>query len=72
MKNLKISENAQQAIASVNLSFVQPASLSSQRDLIDTILRIESGETSFDQEEDRLLNEWNEAKEKEQKATAIA
>ena len=70
MKNLKISENAQQAIASVNLSFDQPASLSSQHDLIDTILRIESGETSFDQEEDRLLNEWNEAKEKE--ATAIA
>ena len=51
MKNLNVSENAQQAIASVNLSFSNPASSASQNDLINTFMRIESGQTSYDQEE---------------------
>ncbi|MGO3683460.1 MAG: hypothetical protein ACTJGV_01940 [Proteus vulgaris] len=72
MKNLNVSENAQQAIASVNLSFSNPASSASQNDLINTFMRIESGQTSYDQEEDRLLKAWNKAKDKEQKQTAIA
>lgn len=68
MNNLKISDSAKQSIASVNLSFSNPASLSSQTDLIDTFERIESGKTSHDQEEARLLAKWRKAKIAEEKA----
>lgn len=69
MKNLKISDNARQSIVSVNLSFSNPASSSSQADLIDIFQRIEAGNTSHEQEEARLLDKWRKAKVVENKTT---
>lgn len=60
-----LSESALQSIASVNLSFSDEVIRSSQASLEATIRRIESGETSYDQEEERLLKEWQEAKARE-------
>lgn len=57
-----LSESALQSIASVNLSFSDEVIKSSQASLEATIRRIESGKTSYDQEEERLLKEWREAK----------
>lgn len=54
-----LSESALQSIASVNLSFSDEIIKSSQAGLEATIRRIESGETTYDQEEDRLLKEWD-------------
>lgn len=60
-----LSEAALQSIASVNLSFSDEVIKSSQAHLEATIRRIESGETTYDQEEDRLLEEWQDAKARE-------
>lgn len=60
-----LSESALQSIASVNLSFNDEVIRSSQASLEATIRRIESGETSYDQEEERLLKEWQDAKARE-------
>lgn len=60
-----LSESALQSIASVNLSFSDEVIKSSQADLEATIRRIESGETTYDQEEERLLKEWQDAKSRE-------
>ena len=60
-----LSESALQSIASVNLSFSDEVIKSSQADLEATIRRIESGETTYDQEEERLLKEWQDAKARE-------
>ncbi len=60
-----LSESALQSIASVNLSFSDEVIRSSQASLEATIRRIESGEASYDQEEERLLKEWQEAKARE-------
>ena len=57
-----LSESALQSIASVNLSFSDEVIKSSQASLEATIRRIESGKTSYDQEEERLLKEWQDAK----------
>ena len=59
------SESALQSIASVNLSFSDEVIKSSQASLEATIRRIESGKTSYDQEEERLLKEWQDAKARE-------
>lgn len=53
-----LSKSALQTIASVNLSFSDEVIKSSQAGLEAALRRIESGETSYDQEEDRLLGEW--------------
>ena len=60
-----LSESALQSIASVNLSFSDEVIKSSQASLEATIRRIESGKTSYDQEEERLLKEWQDAKARE-------
>ena len=60
-----LSESALQSIASVNLSFSDEVIKSSQASLEATIRRIESGKTSYDQEEERLLKEWQDAKTRE-------
>ena len=60
-----LSESALQSIASVNLSFSDEVIKSSQADLEATIRRIESGETTYDQEEERLLKEWQDTKSRE-------
>ena len=61
-----ISEHAKQAIRSVGLSYYdEPLSSAELQDLIDIFKRIESGETTYDQEDDRLLSEWREAKARE-------
>ena len=60
-----LSKAALQSIASVNLSFSNEVIKSSQADLEATIRRIESGETTYDQEEERLLKEWQDAKARE-------
>jgi hypothetical protein len=60
-----LSESALQSIASVNLSFSDEVIKSSQADLEATIRRIESSETTYDQEEERLLKEWQDAKSRE-------
>lgn len=49
-----------QTIASVNLSYDEPQSPASRQSTVDMFRRIESGETTYDQEEERLLEEWNE------------
>lgn len=59
-----LSKSALQSIASVNLSFSDEVIKSSQADLEATIRRIESGETTYDQEEDRLLEEWHQIRSK--------
>ena len=61
----RLSESALQSIASVNLSFSDEVIKSSQASLEATIRRIESGKTSYDQEEERLLKEWQDAKARE-------
>ena len=53
-----LSKSALQTIASVNLSFSDEVIKSSRAGLEAALRRIESGETSYDQEEDRLLGEW--------------
>lgn len=60
-----LSESALQSMASVNLSFSNEVIKSSQASLEATIRRIESGKTSYDQEEERLLKEWQDAKARE-------
>lgn len=60
-----LSQSTLQSIASVNLSFSNEVIKSSQADLEATIRRIESGETTYDQEEERLLKEWQDAKARE-------
>lgn len=60
-----ISEHAKQAIGSVGLSYDEPLLSAALQDLIDTFKRIESGETTYYQEDDRLLSEWREAKARE-------
>ena len=60
-----LSESALQSIASVNLSFSDEVIKSSQASLEATIRRIESGKTSYDREEERLLKEWQDAKARE-------
>ena len=60
-----ISEHAKQAIGSVGLSYDEPLLSAALQELIDTFKRIESGETTYDQEDDRLLSEWREAKARE-------
>ena len=60
-----LSESALQSIASVNLSFSDEVIKSSQADLEATIRRIESSETTYDQEEERLLKEWQDTKSRE-------
>ena len=60
-----LSESALQSIASVNLSFSDEVIKYSQADLEATIRRIESGETTYDQEEERLLKEWQDTKSRE-------
>ena len=60
-----LSESALQSIASVNLSFSDEVIKSSQASLEATIRRIESGKTSYDQEEERLLKEWQDTKSRE-------
>lgn len=55
---LPLNNSALQTIASVNLSFSDEVIKSSQAGLEAALRRIESGETSYDQEEDRLLGEW--------------
>jgi hypothetical protein len=55
-----MSEHVQQTLASVNLSYDEPLSPAALQDLIDTFKRIESGETTYDQEDERMLKEWNE------------
>ena len=60
-----LSESALQSIASVNLSFSDEVIKSSQASLEATIRRIESGKTSYDQEVERLLKEWQDAKARE-------
>ena len=60
-----LSESALQSMASVNLSFSDEVIRSSQASLEATIRRIESGETSYDREEERLLKEWQDAKARE-------
>ena len=60
-----LSESALQSIASVNLSFSDEVIKSSQASLEATIRRIESGKTSYDQEEERLLKEWQDTKARE-------
>lgn len=62
IRNSCISENAKQAIASVNLSFSDDMTPFQERDMINMLMRIESGETTYDQEEARLLHEWNKIK----------
>lgn len=63
--NADISEHAKQAIVSVGLSYSEPLSSAALQDLIHTFKRIESGETTYDQEDDRLLSKWREAKARE-------
>ena len=65
LENADISEHAKQSIASVGLSYDKPLSPVALQDLVDTFKRIESGETTYDQEDDRLLSEWREAKARE-------
>ena len=65
LKNAGISDNAKQAIASVSLSYAEPLSPAALQELVDTFKRMESGETTYDQEDDRLLSEWREAKARE-------
>lgn len=60
ISNSCISESAKQAIASVNLSFSDDMTPSQEQDMINMLMRIDSGETTYDQEEARLLQEWNE------------
>ena len=60
-----LSKAALQSIASVNLSFSNEVIKSSQANLEATIRRIESEETTYDQEEDRLLKKWQDAKARE-------
>lgn len=55
-----LSESALQAIASVNLSFSDATIKSSQTDLEATFRRIQTGETTYDDEEERLLEQWRE------------
>ena len=55
-----LSESTLQSIASVNLSFSNEVVKSSQADLEATFRRIESGETTHDQEENRLLKKWHQ------------
>ena len=55
-----MSEHVQQTLASVNLSYDEPQSPASRQSTVDMFRRIESGETTHDQEEERLLEEWNE------------
>lgn len=54
-----LSESTLQSIASANLSFSDEVVKSSQADLEATFKRIESGETTHEQEENRLLKEWD-------------
>ena len=65
LENADISEHAKQSIASVSLSYAEPLSPVALQDLVDTFKRIESGRTTYDQEDDRLLGEWGEAKARE-------
>ena len=65
LENADISEHAKQAIGSVDLSYDEPLSPDALQDLVDTFKRIESGRTTYDQEDDRLLGEWGEAKARE-------
>ena len=65
LENANISEHAKQSIASVGLSYDEPLSPVALQDLVDTFKRIESGQATFDQEDDRLLGEWGEAKARE-------
>ena len=60
-----LSDAALRSIASVSLSFNDEVIKSSQADLEATIRRIELGEATYDQEEDRLLKEWQDAKSRE-------
>lgn len=57
-----MSEHIQQTLVSVNLSYDEPQSPASRQATVDMFRRVESGETSYDQEEERLLKEWREAK----------
>lgn len=54
-----LSDSALQSIASVNLSF-GPATTKSQANLEAIFMRIESGETSYEPEENVLLEQWHE------------
>ena len=54
-----------QTVASVNLSYDEPQSPASRQATVDMFQRVESGETTYDQEEERLLEGWLEAKAKE-------
>ena len=65
LENADISEHAKHSIAPVGLSYDEPLSSAALQDLVDTFKRIESGETTYDQEDDRLLGEWGEAKARE-------
>jgi hypothetical protein len=65
LENADISEHAKQTIGSVGLFYDEPLSSVALQDLIDTFKRIESGETTYDQEDDRLLSEWRKAKARE-------
>ena len=60
-----LSESVLQSIASVNLSFSNATIKSSQADLEATFSRIQSGETTYEGEEERLLKRWNELHSKE-------
>lgn len=65
LETADISEHAKHAIGCVGLSYDKPLLPAALQDLIDTFKRIESGETTYDQEDDRLLSEWREAKARE-------
>lgn len=55
LENANISEGAKWSIESNNLSYDTPLSPAELQDSIDTLMRIESGETTYDQEKERLL-----------------
>ena len=55
-----LSESTLQSITSVNLSFSDEVIKSSQAELEATFRRIESGKTTHNQEEERLLKEWHQ------------
>lgn len=71
LENADISEHSKQAIGSVGLSYNEPLSSAALQDLIETFKRIESGEKTYDQEDDRLLSEWRVAKARENMNKAL-
>lgn len=68
MSDYEFSENERQAIASVNLSFDEPMSKASENELKETFQRINTGTSTFDEEDARLLKLYQEAKAKEAKS----